>query len=121
MASLQTSNQALKTQCPEEVLGDFPVALPHSERYVAMTNSAEITFVPCPEGVERDDPISCGEGKCSRTFRSPVEGRTALHQAAIATEQIETSIDSLDDGVSLMVPVTEHQHAAFYGSPKEEG
>jgi hypothetical protein len=80
----------------------------------AMKNSAVVSFVPCPEDVERSDFISSGEGEHQRTFRCSVEVRTALHQAAIHTNMIEDAIDALDEGVPLNIPVTDEQFTTFY-------
>jgi hypothetical protein len=79
-----------------------------------MDNSAVVSFVLCPEDVERTNFITSGEGDHQRTFRCSVEVRTALHQAAIQTDKIESAIDALDDGVPLNIPVTDEQFSTFY-------
>jgi hypothetical protein len=77
-------------------------------------SSAVISFSSDSKDVERNDFIASGEGELLRTFRCSVEVRTALHQAAIHTETIESAIDALDEGSSLKIPVTHEQFNAFY-------
>jgi hypothetical protein len=84
------------------------------------TFKAVIAFLPPSTDLEGSDFISSGVGKHLRTFRNSIEVRTALHQAAISTDQFENSIDALDDGIPLTVPVSEEQFTNFYRLAKDE-
>ena len=76
--------------------------------------SAVISFSSDPNGVERPEFVESGAGESLRSFRCSVEVRTALHQAAVGTADIEDEIDGLDEGGSLHIPVKAEQFAAFY-------
>jgi hypothetical protein len=55
-----------------------------------------------------------------REFSCSVEVRTALRQASVATAAIEDEIDSLDEGGSLQIPVSDEQFTAFYRKAPDE-